>query len=212
VNTHDTAARVRGVLRCVEIHYRTRTRQTRDLKPVGFPVPVTIPTQNHSKASSSSHEHVLRQVFSMLSPYKAPGQDQIPNVVLMKCIEALIDHLFFIYRAVFELRVYHPAWLKSLTVVLRKIGKTNYDVAKSYCPVGLIDTIPKGLSTLVCKHISHLMEKNNLFPAEQFGGRPGRNTTDAMLLVVDRIKNAWRAGKVTAALFLDIQGAFPNTG
>ena len=43
VNTRDTAARVRGVSRCVEIHYCTRTRQTRDLKPAGFPVPVTIP-------------------------------------------------------------------------------------------------------------------------------------------------------------------------
>ncbi len=32
-----------------------------------------------------------------------------------------------------------------------------------------------------------------------------------MLLVVDHIKNAWRAGKVAAALFLDVQGAFPNT-
>jgi hypothetical protein len=28
---------------CAEIDYHTRTRQTRDLKPTGFPVPVTIP-------------------------------------------------------------------------------------------------------------------------------------------------------------------------
>jgi hypothetical protein len=32
-----------------------------------------------------------------------------------------------------------------------------------------------------------------------------------MLLVVHKIKCAWRWGKVTAALFLDVQGAFPNT-
>lgn len=34
---------------------------------------------------------------------------------------------------------------------------------------------------------------------------------DAMLLVVYHIKSTWRAGKLAAALFLDIQGAFPNT-
>ena len=153
----------------------------------------------------------IRQVFKTLSPYKAPGQDGIPNVVLIKCIDALVDHIFFIYRAVFELKVYHPAWLESLTLVLRKIGKSSYDVAKAYRPIGLIDTIPKGLSTLGYKHVSYLMEKHNLLPAAQFGGRPGRNTTDAMLLIVDRIKSAWRAGKVAAALFLDVQGAFPNT-
>jgi hypothetical protein len=129
----------------------------------------------------------------------------------MKCVNALIDHIFFIYRAVFELKVYHPAWLESLTLVLHKIGKTDYDVAKSHRPIGLINTIPKGLSTQECKHVSYVMEKHNLLPAAQFGGRPGRNTTDAMLLVVDHIKGAWRAGKVAAALFLDVQGAFPNT-
>jgi hypothetical protein len=28
----------------------------------------------------------------------------------------LIDHLFFIFRAVFELKVYHPRWLESITL------------------------------------------------------------------------------------------------
>ena len=150
-------------------------------------------------------------MFNTLSPYKAPGPDGIPNVVLTKCADVLIDHIYYIYRAVLELEVYHPAWLESLTLVLRKIGKTNYDVAKSHRPISLINMIPKGLSTLVCRHVSYLMKKHNLLPAAQFGGRPGRNTTDTMLLVVDHIKSAWRAGKVVAALFLDVQGAFPNT-
>ena len=110
----------------------------------------------------------------------------------MKCVDALIDHLFYIFRAVFKLTVYHPRWLESITLVLRKIGKTSYDVAKSYRPIGLIDTIPKVLSTLCSKHISYLAEKHNLLPPSQFGGRPGRNTTDAMLLMVHKIKDAWR--------------------
>ena len=50
-----------------------------------------------------------------------------------------------------------------------------------------------------------------MLPPSQFGGRPGRNTTDAMLLVSHKIKEAWRKGKSAAALFLDVQGAFPNT-
>ena len=48
----------------------------------------------------------------LFSPYKALGPDKIPNIVLMKCIDVLIDHLFFIFRAIFELNVYHPmAWV-----------------------------------------------------------------------------------------------------
>ena len=153
----------------------------------------------------------IRQVIKSLSPFKAPGPDKIPNMVYMRCIEALIDHLFFIFRAVFELEVYHPRWLEIATLVLRKIGKTDYDVSKAYRPIGLIDTMPKILSALNINHVSYLVEKHNLLPPTQFGGRPGRNTSDAMLLVVQRIKDAWRSGKVAAALFLDVQGAFPNT-
>ena len=126
-------------------------------------------------------------------------------------IDALIDHLFFIFRTLFELKVYHPSWLESITLVLHKIGKTSYDVAKSYHPIGLLNTMPKVLSTLNSKHTSYLAEKHKLLPASQFGGCPGRNTTDAMLLVVHKIKSTWWRGKVAAALFLDVQGAFPNT-
>ena len=131
----------------------------------------------------------IQQVFKTLSPYKALGQDQIPNVVLIKCVNVLIDHIFYIYRAVFDLKVYHPAWLQSITLVLHKIRKASYNVAKAHQLIGLIDTIPKGLSTLVCKHISYLLEMHNLLPTVQFGGRPGRNTMDTMLLIVDRIKS-----------------------
>ena len=45
------------------------------------------------------------QVISELSHYRVPGADKIPNMVLMKCVEALIDHLFFIFRAVLKLKV-----------------------------------------------------------------------------------------------------------
>src|ERR1700728_1807247 len=127
-------------------------------------------------------------------------------MVLTKCVTTLIDHILYIYRAVFELNIYHPSWLEILTLVLCKMGKTNYSLAKSHQPIGLIDTMPKALSALVCKHVSYLMEKHNILPAAEFGGRPGRNTMDTMLLVVDRIKSTWNASKVAAALFLDVQG------
>ena len=55
------------------------------------------------------------------------------------------------------------------------------------------------------------MEKHNPLLPTQFGGRLGRNTTDAMLLMVHKIKDTWRHGKVAMALFLDVQGAFLNT-
>ena len=50
----------------------------------------------------------IRQVICTLSSYKAPGPDKIPNVVLIKCCDVIIDYLFYVFRAVFEHNVYHP--------------------------------------------------------------------------------------------------------
>ena len=153
----------------------------------------------------------IREAVKKLKPYKAPGLDGIQNVVLQECIETIVDNLYYIYRAVLKLNTYPSRWLILLTIVLRKAGKAAYDVAKSYRPIGLLDTLGKLLSTLIVMDLSYLTEKHQLLPATQFGGRLGRCTTDAMHLVIQKIKDAWRRKKVTSILFLDIQAAFPNT-
>lgn len=153
----------------------------------------------------------IRQAATTLKPHKAPGPDGIPNIILIKTMDILLEHLFFIYKAVFELNVYHDRWLTSSTLVLRKPGKPAYDVPIAYRPIGLLDTLGKLLSTLVASDLTFLVEKHDLLPSNQFGGRPGRNTSDAIHMLTHTVKNTWRSGKVAATLFLDIQGAFPNT-
>lgn len=68
----------------------------------------------------------------------------------------------------------------------------------------------KMLATLVADDLSYLYEKHHILPSTQFGGRPARTTTDALHLLTQRVKNAWRKGELVSILFLDIQSAFPN--
>ena len=86
-----------------------------------------------------------------------------------------------------------------------------YNIAKSYHPIGLLNTISKLFSTLVATDLSFITDKHNFLPPTQFSGRPGHCTTDAMHLVTSKFKDAWRASKVASAIFLDIQATFPNT-
>ena len=161
------------------------------------------------EALSITKEQVLRQLWR-LKPYKAPGRDGIPNVVLVKCSDILADRLLGIYSAMLELNLQYEPWKCFTTVVLRKPGKPRYDLPKAYRPIALLNTMAKVLTAIVADHVSYLTKKHQLLPAHHFGGRPGRTTTDAMHLLTCKIKDAWRAGKVAAALFLDIEGAFPN--
>ena len=92
-----------------------------------------------------------------------------------------------------------------------KPRKAEYNVPKAYHPIGLLETLAKLFSMLVAADVTYIAEKHNLLPPTQFGGRPGRSTTDAMHLITYKIKDTWRASKVASIPFLNIQAAFPNT-
>ena len=181
-----------------------------------FPPPPLHPSIPHSAYpepadffSYFTRDHIKR-VTRKLPAYKAPGPDGVPNVVLKESISVIINHLFFIFKAIFQLKVYPDEWRESITVVLRKPGKPAYDLPKAYRPIALLNSMGKLFSTLMADELSYFCETRNIFPDNQFGGRPSRTTSDSLLLLTHKIKDAWRAGKVASVLFLDVQGAFPN--
>jgi hypothetical protein len=96
-------------------------------------------------------------------------------------------------------------------IVLRKPGKPCYEIPKAYRPIALISTTAKVLTSIVAENLSHLVEKHRLLPRNHFGGRPGRSTADAINYLVHKICETWRTNKVVSVLFLDVEGAFPNT-
>ena len=158
---------------------------------------------------SISKEQVKRQL-AKLKPFKAPGPDGIPNIVLTKCADTILNRLHNIYSAISEKGIYYAPWKQSTTVVLRKPGKPRYDTPKAYRPIALLNTMSKVLTAIMAELLTFYTETHKLLPALHFGGRPGRTTTDAVHLLTHKIKDAWRKRQVTAVLFLDIEGAFPN--
>ena len=128
-----------------------------------FPPPPPNPTIPHTCYPKPTDEYFhfftrmqIRQVASKLGAHKAPGPDGIPNVVLKQCIEGMIDHLYFIFRAIFELGVYPDEWRELITVVLRKPGKPSYEDPKAYQPIALLNTLGKLFSTIAADELSYL--------------------------------------------------------
>jgi ribonuclease HI len=154
-------------------------------------------------------EQIIRAI-DKLKPYKGVMTDDIANVVLKRCKQLITPYLGPIYRATFTLKTYPEHWKIYDTCVTRKPGKPNYTVPKAYRPTCLLRTLGKPLSMATAEYLNYIIEKHDLLPANHFGGRPGRTTTDAIHTMVKYIKDAWRSGKVVAALFLDVKGAFPS--
>ena len=155
-------------------------------------------------------EEQIRAHITKLSPYKAPGPDQIPNIVLQKTVNHIVPYLLPIYRSIIRRGIYYRGWQESTTCVLRKPGKPSYEVPKAYRPIALLCTMAKVLTSIVSENLISIAEQQQLLPDTHFGGRPCRSTTDAVHLLIHQVKEAWRKGKVVSILFLDIEGAFPN--
>ena len=97
---------------------------------------------------------------------------------------------FTFFQAILEHDIYPDSWLTILIVVFCKPGKPEYNIAKAYHPIGVLETIGKLFSTLVTSDLSFLVEKHSLLPLTPFGGRPSRCTTDVIHLVTMEIKDA----------------------
>jgi hypothetical protein len=131
--------------------------------PIKPPEPGVRAEEKFPKAckgvGSITREQIHEQLRKM-KPFKAPGPDGIPNIVLSRCADIISDRLFFIYEAMLEKGLFYSPWKVSTTVVLQKPGKPHYDVPKAYRPIVLLNTMWKVLAAIVANHITHLTEKH----------------------------------------------------
>ena len=157
INTNDGKAKI-----LAQAFFPKKPDQTRVPENYEYPEPLPPPPP-------ITLDQIERQI-KRLSPFKASGPDEIPNVVLQKCFEHLSEYLLYLFRGVFTLRTYYTGWKEFTTAVLRKPGKLSYKVPKAYRPIALLCTIPKVLTAIVAENISHLVEKEALLPDTHFGG------------------------------------------
>ena len=152
----------------------------------------------------------IERAIEKLAPNKAPGPDEIPNHVLKRYCNTIKNHLLALAKGSLDTGHFPTRFKATTTLVLRKPNKPDYTKPKAYRPIALECTIGKVLESIIAEHISYLCETYNLLPNNHFGGRPGRTTEDAMLLLVENIHKAWKEGKIYSAVFMDVAGAFNN--
>ena len=102
------------------------------------------------------------------------------------------NYLLYLFRATLSLNLYSDAWRECTTVVLRKPGRARYDIAKSYRPIALLNTIPKVLAAIMAESLVQVSLQHELLPRHHFGGLPGRSTTDAIHLIVNKVNGPTR--------------------
>src|SRR5579859_1214810 len=150
----------------------------------------------------------VQRAIDKISPKKAPGPDEIANITLKKTFSVTSCHLHSLIQASVNVAHFPTAFKSTTTVVLRKPGKPDYTTAKAYRPIALENTLGKLIESVIAELLSHAVEEYQLIPPQHYGGRPGRTGEEAMTMLVERIKHAWKEGVPYSAVFMDVAGAF----
>ena len=151
----------------------------------------------------------LREEVRSLKSNKAPGPDNIPNEVLKIVVDTCPDVLLNVFNACLRQGVFPRAWKVQNLVLLRK-GDKPVNEPSSYRPLGLLDTMGKLLEALILRRMRKILERK--YSDRQYGFRKGRSTVDAILAVLDVVREGKKkTGKrhgFCAVIALDIRNAF----
>lgn len=182
------------------------------LQKIFPPLPAyTAPTQTLLPKSlpmmAVTEKEVQAAIFSA-SPFKGPGYDGLSAVAWQKTWPVFRSHLVYLFEESLLQGRLPNTWKIAKIIPLRKPNKSDYTSPSAYHPISLLPTLSKAIESLVAERIAHLSDEYGLLPGNHFGGLKCKNTVDALVVLQEKIYQAWRDKKVLSLVTFDIQGAF----
>ena len=172
------------------------------------PNPEISNTQNEEIPWAPITKEEIGRALKAAKGTTAPGEDGLPTLIWKNTWKHISRIVVKIFTASVNLG-YYPKKLKTATiVVLRKPGKPDYSVPGVYRPISLLNTLGKLLEAVMARRLSYYAETHGLLLNTQFGGRPGRTTEQALLVLANAIDQAWLKDKVVTLVAFDLKGAF----
>jgi Reverse transcriptase (RNA-dependent DNA polymerase) len=154
----------------------------------------------------------VKWAINSFQPHKSPGPDQIFPALLQRGLKTQLPTLVLMFRTSYALGYLPKAWREVKVVYIPKAGKKDPEQPKSYRPISLTSFILKTMEKLIDLHIrtKHLIRQP--LHSKQFAYQAGKSTISALHHLVRKIENAIKYKEVALAAFIDVEGAFDNTG
>ena len=187
-----------------------------------FPPVTSAPTSFHSQVehevedilqaalledSTPVTREELHHAIHASGPWKAPGPDSVPNILLRQCEDILAPYLLSLFSASIQFRHVPASWKEATVVAVPKPGGDETS-PKGYRPISLISCISKVLERIVTDRLTFFLESRHLLSEGQFGFRKGRSTEDALWHLVTAASVALQRRQRLVLVSLDIQSAY----
>ena len=148
-----------------------------------------------------------KAIFSAV-PLKGAGPDTIPALVWQKIGPTAKHVIVRLFTTFVKLGVMPDKWKTAKIIMLRKPQKDDYTLPSVYRPILLLATLGKMLESLIAQKIVFWAEEYLLLPYNYFGGLKQKTTIDALLVLQEKIYQAWKDKKVLSLITFDVKEAF----
>lgn len=131
------------------------------------------------------------------------------NSEIVQHTEAAIPNIMYRAYSLLINTGYQPLkWRQATGAVLKKKGKTDYQIPKSYRVTSLLNCFGKVSERIIANRLGALAETTHLIHQTQIGGRRSKSAIDAALVLTDFFQQHKKLGLITSTLFLDTKGAY----
>lgn len=149
----------------------------------------------------------ISQILSTLKSSKAPGFDDISNIVLKKLPEKAIKLLTCIFNSCIHLNYFPKLFKKAKVIPIHKPNKPVNN-PNSYRPISLLSNIGKIFEKLIYHRLSDFTSSSNVISEKQFGFKKEHNTIHQVGRIKNKIIINKGLKKSTGLILLDIEKAF----
>jgi hypothetical protein len=152
----------------------------------------------------------IKATVKKLKNKKAPGHDNIQNILIKRAPHVLFEYLCLIFNGCLKIGYFPDSWKKSIVIPVPKPTK-EISNPSSYRPISLLPNISKIFETVIRARLRQFILDNSLIQNEQFGFRPLHSTSHQVNRLKHIIQNALAEKKSVGVVMLDIEKAFDST-
>ena len=153
---------------------------------------------------------LIRIVRTELKNGKAPGIDNVYNIILKKAIgTGFYKVLARAFTISLKLGFIPHVWKIAVLCMLIKPDKPPSQTT-SYRPISLLSAIMKLFERVIEKCLRKHLEDNGFFSKYQSGFRKSKSTNDHLFRLSQTIMESFNRGEHVIAAFLDVEKAFDN--
>ena len=150
-----------------------------------------------------------QEVLTIISQCKNKNSEDCNSLsmnIVKNIAKAVIEPLSHICNLSFSTGTVPKKMKIAKIIPLFKAG--NKSLFTNYRPVALLPQFSKILEKLFCKRLNKFIDKHNLISENQYGFRPARSTSSALLELAEEISSSMDKSKFTVGVFIDLSKAF----